>query len=328
MADAISGYASRRTGAIRMGSVVVSVDAELGWGYHDLDAPPPDRVEAARTGWERLVDRFDRFDVPATWAVVGHLLLDECDGRHTDHPAPDGWFARERTEWSSRPDLRFARGLVDELLDGAVEHDIGCHSFSHVDFAASETSRELARAEVRASVAAARDRGIRMESFVFPRNQVDHRDVLADSPLTCYRGTSPIRSSGPLRPLRKLSRATLGREFLVEPRIDEYGLVNVPRSMYLFGFEGMARSAVEPFVGDPIVRQVRQGIDQAARTDGLFHVSLHPNDLTAERTVRRIETVLAAIDERRDETPLAVETMRDVAERVLAADASDAGPSR
>lgn len=308
-----------------MGAVVVSVDAELGWGHHDLDAPPSDRIESARAGWSRLVDLFDRFEVPATWAVVGHLLLDDCDGEHADHPAPAGWFARERGEWRSRPDLRFARGLVDDLVGAAVDHDIGCHSFSHVEFGAPETTRELARAEVRASVVAARERGIRMRSFVFPRNSIGHRDVLADSSFTCYRGVSPIEPRGRLRPFRKLSRAALGHSFLIEPRIDEYGLVDVPASLYLFGFESSARSAVEPLVGDPIVRQARQGIDQAARGDGVFHVYLHPNDITEERDARRVETVLSAIDERRRESSLAVETMREAADRVLAARGADAG---
>lgn len=308
-----------------MGSIVVSVDAELGWGYHDYDSPPVRRVEGARRGWARLVDLFDRYEVPATWAVVGHLLLEDCDGEHPDHPAADGWFARERDAWRSRPDLRFARGLVDDVLEAAVEHDVGCHSFSHVEFGAPETGRELARSEIRASLDAARERDLQMRSFVFPRNSVGHREVIADASFTCYRGRSPIRPVGRLRPVRKLSRAAFGHGYLVEPQVDEYGLVNVPRSLYLFGIEGPLRALAEPFVGDPIVRQVRQGVEQAASDDGLFHVSLHPNDLTGERKIRRMESVLSTIDRWRSESTLDVETMRDVADRVLHRRAADAG---
>jgi peptidoglycan/xylan/chitin deacetylase (PgdA/CDA1 family) len=56
---------------------VISVDAELGWGFHDID-PPTSRVEAARTGWKRLAGLFNEYDVPATWAVVGR----QCDEQH------------------------------------------------------------------------------------------------------------------------------------------------------------------------------------------------------------------------------------------------------
>jgi len=301
-----------------MGSIVISVDAELGWGYHDLPRPPTDKIKAARWGWKRLLDLFDRFEIPATWAVVGHLFLEECDGIHEEHPTLDSWFARERGEWRSRPELRFAQGLIDELMKADVGHEIGCHSFSHVDFGAPEMSREIAVAEVQASLAAARQRGISLQSFVFPRNNVAHLDVLAASSFTCYRGNSPVRPQGHLRPLWKLSRAILGHELLVEPYVDKYGLVNIPRSMYLYGFEGLPRSTVEPFIGDPIVRQIRQGIEQVALRDGLFHLSLHPNDLTSKQKLRRIETVLATIDEQRDESSLSVDTMGEVAERVLA----------
>jgi peptidoglycan/xylan/chitin deacetylase (PgdA/CDA1 family) len=300
-----------------VGSVVVSVDAELGWGHHDIPDPPMDRTEGARAGWSHLVDLFDRYEVPATWAVVGHLFLDDCDGVHADHPAPTGWFARERGEWQSRPDLRFGRGLVEDLQDADADHDVGCHTFSHVEFGDPDTSRELAAAEVRESLAAARDRDLEMRSFVFPRNNVGHRSVLAAAPLICYRGVSPVSPQGRLRPLRKLSRAVRGYPLLVEPTMDDHGLVNVPASLYLFGFEGLLRSAAERVVGDPVVRQARYGIEQAARGDGVFHVYLHPNDLTDPRDRRRVESILSAIAARRADTGLSVETMRGVAERLL-----------
>ena len=301
------------------GSVVVSVDAELGWGYHDLDSPPAERLEAARPGWATLIDLFEEYEVPATWAVVGHLLLETCDGIHGDHPAPSGWFAREREEWADRPDLRFGRGLVDDLLASDVAHDVGCHSFSHAEFGDPETKREFARAEVEASVDSARERGLHVRSFVFPRNNIGHRDVLADAPFTCYRGHSPVEPAGRLRPARKLWRVLFGGDLLVQPDVDEYGLVNVPRSLFLFGFEGLPRTLLEPITGDPIVRQVRRGLEQASQEQGLFHVTLHPNDLIGEKEVRRMEAVLSLIETYRRESSVEVETMGDVADRVLTA---------
>ena len=308
---------------IRVGSVVISVDAELAWGYHDYDSLPEGRLEAARPGWSRLADLFERYELPATWAVVGHLFLESCDRTHADHPAPDSWFDWERGGDGSRPELRFAPELVDDLVRSEVDHDIGCHTFSHVEFGGSETTRELARAEVQACVRAARERGIEPRSFVFPRNSVGHRAVLADGPIRCYRDGSGATPGGVFQPVRKLSRATLGDEFLVRPQRDEYGLVNVPRSLYLFGFEDPFRALFEPFLGDPILRMVRLGLDQAEREDGIFHLSLHPNDLTSERKVERIEAVVSTIAHRRRRSGIEVETMRDVAERVLDAHPPD-----
>ena len=302
-----------------MGSVVVSVDAELAWGFHDMESPPADRLVAGRAGWLALLSLLDEFRVPATWAVVGHLLLDSCDGTHPEHPAPIGWFDHERGPDRTPDELRFGRDLVSATRNAAVDHDVGSHTFSHVELGDPRTTRELARAEVATSLELAHRDGLDPVSFVFPRNSVGHRDVLAAYGFSCYRGVQPDEERGRLfGPARKLAEATVGDPPpLVTPTVDEYGLVNVPASLFLFGFEGLPRSIVEPVIGDPVVRQAKRGIDAAASSPGLFHVWLHPNNLVAERDVERLRAIFDYVDRRRRETSLRVETMRDVAERVL-----------
>ncbi|PSP74816.1 polysaccharide deacetylase [Halobacteriales archaeon QS_3_64_16] len=304
-----------------MGSVVLSLDAELGWGFHDLESPPTARIERARTGWERLIECFEAFEVPATWAVVGHLFLEECDAEHAFHPAPEGWFASERGRWRSRPDLRFGEGLIEAIQDSAVAHEIGSHSYSHVVFGDRKTSRTLAAAELEESVSLARERDLSLESFVYPRNDVAHRDVLAEHGLTCYRGRAPARELDDVpggRPLRKLREATIDAPPLVEPRRDEFGLVNVPASLYLFGFEGLGRSIAQSIWADPVVRGAKRGIDAAARREGVFHIWLHPNNIVAPRDLKRMETILAYLADQRDRGAVSIETMVEVAERVAA----------
>ena len=41
-----------------MGAVVISIDAELGWGFHDYPAEerPTDRIERSRWGWTQLAE--------------------------------------------------------------------------------------------------------------------------------------------------------------------------------------------------------------------------------------------------------------------------------
>ncbi|MDF9745986.1 polysaccharide deacetylase family protein [Natrinema salsiterrestre] len=295
-----------------MGSVVISLDAELGWGFHDLPTPPSERVEAGRRGWSVLLDLFSEYDVPATWAVVGHLLLDRCDGEHADHPAPNGWFERERSDWRDREDLRFGPDLVRETLESDVDHEFASHSFSHVLFGRPETDRELAVAELERSIEIASDWNQSVKSFVYPRNDVGHRDVLADQGIKAYRSKSPTGYG--VRCMFDLT--VLNRSILVEPTIDEHGLVDIPASIFLFGFEGPARTVAESVWEDPMVALARYGIDEAATNDGIFHMWLHPNNLTRERDDRRMRAILAYLDQRRSETELTVETMADVARRV------------
>jgi peptidoglycan/xylan/chitin deacetylase (PgdA/CDA1 family) len=296
-------------GTDQRGSVVISIDAELGWGFHDLESPPRERIERSREGWLVLANLLDEYDVPATWAIVGHLLLEDCDGTHADHPAGEEWFA---WDGAGRRDLRFADGLVDRVVDSAVGHEIACHTFSHVLFGDSDTSREVAVAELEHSRTAFADAGLEFTSFVFPRNQVGHRDVLAEYGVEAYRGgRAPDEST-----LRTAAESLLGTydPHLPEPTVDEYGLVYVPPSQYLFGFEGIYHEIAEATVGDPVVAQARLGIDAAAESGGLYHMWLHPNNLVSPRQRRRIERILRYLDANRHR--VRVETMADVASRV------------
>lgn len=300
-----------------MGSVVMSIDAELGWGFHDVASPPPDRLAAARRGWRQLVDLLDEYRVPATWAVVGHLFLAGCDGEHAAHPTALDWFERERTSWRDRPDLRFAPELVADVLGARVDHDVGSHTFSHVDAGEPWVDREVFLAELVAANEAAGSLGVEPRSFVFPRNVVGFRETLAEAGLDVYRGPRRLPEGGLARSFGKLVEATdPERARLVQPSVDEHGLVEVPPSLYLYGFEGLARTVVESVWTDPVVAQAKHGIERAARTSGVFHVWLHPNNLVDARDVRRLRAVLEHISRLRRTGGLVVETMADVADRI------------
>lgn len=298
--------------ARRVGSVVLSVDAELAWGFIDHDTPPTDRVERGREGWRALSRLCEAYDVPATWAVVGHLLQGDCDGGHADHPIGPGWFARERNEWADRSDLTRGPELVERLQASPVDHDIGSHTYGHVEFGAPGTTRAMAAAELERSRALMDEWGIDGRSFVFPRNNVGHLDLLTDYGFEVYRGRRPVeRRSLP----GKLKTVALGdgRPPLVRPTVDEHGLVNLPASLFLYSFQGHALRATKPVLGDPVVELVERGLDAAADGEGVLHLWLHPNNLVDDATLDRIEAVLRAIDERRDAVP--VETMAEVAAR-------------
>ena len=309
-----------------MGDIIVSVDAELAWGYHDRPTPP-ERIRSARDGWTDAVELFDRYDVPATWAVVGHLFLEECDGRHASHPLGPEWFDRDPGGSLEDYGLWYGRDLVETVAAADADHEIASHSFSHVEFGRSATGRETAVAEVTASLRAADRLGVSLDSFVFPWNRVGHRDVLAEYGFECYRGDKPAPSyhDSRFRPVAKLLDWYLGGESppVVTPAVDEYGLVDVPASMYLFSFEGRPRALLEPVWSDPVVTVARRGVDRVSDGDGVFHVWLHPHNLLQPDGRERLAAILSYVDERRAEGDVTVRTMREVA-----ADYRDRRPGR
>lgn len=191
----------------------------------------------------------------------------------------------------------------------------------------------MVRAELRLAQSVAEPYDVSFESFVFPRNAVGYRDVLADCGYSVYRGDWDVptaasadgrrssEGSGVFQGIRDAVE-TLGsvadpdRIPLVEPTVDEYGMVNLPASLFLFGFEGMPRRVFETVAVDPIVRQATHGIDRACHEDGVFHLWLHPNNIVTARDVARLRTIFEHIDARRREGRLRVETMASAAAAV------------
>ncbi|WP_137286471.1 polysaccharide deacetylase family protein [Halorussus salinisoli] len=305
-----------------MGSAVISLDAELAWGFHHYPEPPNDVLRHARGVWGQLCRLFDEYEIPATWAITGHLMLDACRDPHRGHPAGERC-CTTATDDLPAGKLWFGDGLVDTVASADVDHEIASHGFTHVHFEHESMDRGFAADELAACVEAADARGFDPSSFVFPVNRVEYRDLLADHGFDCYRGHPAGESDrGPIRRrATKLASGIVGRPAppVVTPHVDEYGLVDVPASLYLFDFQGVARSILGRVTTDPVVRRAVAGIDAAARSEGVFHMWLHPHDVRGPRDVARLDSILSHVAARRRSHGLRVETMGDVADRVRAA---------
>jgi peptidoglycan/xylan/chitin deacetylase (PgdA/CDA1 family) len=60
------------------------------------------------------------------------------------------------------------------------DHDIACHTFSHVDFSNPKCTEEVARYEIEAWRKASRGLDISSKSFVFPRNNPNYLELLPE----------------------------------------------------------------------------------------------------------------------------------------------------
>ncbi|MCU4742668.1 polysaccharide deacetylase [Natronoglomus mannanivorans] len=301
-----------------MGTVVISLDMELGWGFHDRSLPE-ERLRNARENCSRLRRLFDSYDVPATWAITGHLFLDSCTERHLGHPADERCCTRSAGALSPH-DVWFGPDLVDEIATASVDHELASHGFTHVHFQHECVDAEFASRELAHCADAGARRGFDLTSFVFPVNRVRYRDRLAEHGFGCYRGVNPARLSK--RPwefqARKLSSAALGKPTppIVEPHLDEYGLVNVPASLYLFNIGRTYGKYLSVMGEDPVVRQAKAGIDRVAETDGVLHLWLHPHDIRTARHHDRLASIVRYLDRKRETSDVRVETMAEIADSV------------
>lgn len=120
---------------MKKATVSLSMEIELGWG---MDTPEKlrNRLSDGRKRetqyLEEILTVCDNLGIPFTFAVVGHLLLDECDGTHGRYGRIGPFGNDPGTEVRQDPNF-YAPDLVEKIRDAKVQHEIGTHTFSHIN---------------------------------------------------------------------------------------------------------------------------------------------------------------------------------------------------
>jgi peptidoglycan/xylan/chitin deacetylase (PgdA/CDA1 family) len=322
----------------RPGHFVLSFDFELIWGTLDLIGPGGMRRECETERAvvvDRLLDMLARHRVPATWFVVGHLMLDRCQpSGGTKHPeivrpqhawTSGDWFTHDPASTETEAPTFYGRALVEKIRACATPQEIGSHSFSHVIFGDPGCSRETADSELRAGIAAARDLGIDCRSFAFPRNRVGHLDLLSAYGFDCYRGVEPTWYAEAPHWVRRLAHlwdvAIAARPPIVRASRTNEGLWNVPGSMVYLPMHGIRR-----FI--PVAQRVRRAVKglEAARGGGIFHLWTHPTNLVEglEPMLAGFEAILDRAGRLRDRGDLQIATVGQMAQIAAREARSDA----
>jgi len=298
---------------------IISLDCEGKWGmadhlqtyHHEL------LTDAALTrAYERLVALFARYDVPATFGFVMAFILspDERERFRAE------LLGDERDAWL-RPyheDLAAGRRQgwhVPEALDivrAASIHEVACHSFCHRPLGDQSISAAGAARELSAAHEVARIKGLSLETFIFPRNEVGHLTELKASGFLGYRERLQ-------RPRGKLGRAlSLAEELNILARAqrrspDRDGLVPIPSGRLLnwrFGARAWIPAAL---TRARWLHQLR-----SASAGDVVHLWLHPHNLiTAPDTEPLLEAVLADVAAMCDAGRIRVVTQRDYCREVL-----------
>jgi peptidoglycan/xylan/chitin deacetylase (PgdA/CDA1 family) len=273
---------------LKQGAVVISLDTELEWGFHgfDIDHHLSTDGTRERENIRRLLRLFDRNNAPITWAIVGHLFLETCDSQHADlirpaYPEMSGdWYADDPgTDVTDSP-LRYGRDIINAVLDASVEHEIGTHTFSHILCGRKGCTEEVVRAELDVCTTLAEEADCDITSLVFPRNEIDHLETVAESGISVYRGQSAealLKEHSFAGPYRKRARFILQRQpSVVTPTEVLPGLWNLPTSQSLH--QNPHPEWNELFTTHPRVKRAEKAIQRAKRSNKIFHLWTHPHN--------------------------------------------------
>ena len=296
---------------------IISLDTELLWGY--VAHPSSKTVSLMKNDDKNgrgcidiLLNLFERHNIPATWAIVGHLFLDHCECEdgipHKDMPRfKEDWYSSDPCTDIQRDPLYYGKDIVEKILSNRIEHEIGYHSFSHVIF--SECSRGVAEAEIKEGIKLAKELGITFKSFVFPENKIGHIGVLKENGFRIYRGENIIR--GNMNQNILIRKFNGGIDKIIAPPAEPKwmdGIWEIPTSMHFY----------EPQIKFSVLPRARTGLYRAIKSKRVFHIYLHPQCLLSYSSLKDdLDKFLGVVSKKRDEEKIEVMTMGTFAEAMM-----------
>ncbi len=189
--------------------LLMSADFELAWApRYDKNEKDPlkfaiQKAQQERENFPKILELCEQSNIPITWATVGHLFLEECSREgnciHSEIPAipkykgpfwnfaGGDWFEYDPGTNLNLDNNWYAPDLIKKILESKIPHEIGCHTFSHIDCREEACSPELMRAELKTCKKLAEGLNLKLESFVHPGHTIGNLDVLVDEGFTNFR---------------------------------------------------------------------------------------------------------------------------------------------
>jgi peptidoglycan/xylan/chitin deacetylase (PgdA/CDA1 family) len=294
------------------GTFIISIDCEGKWGMADHMGPQYDYIteESLDRVYRMIVDAFAHFGIKATFAFVGAFTLSAEERVAHENLFVDVQY--KGSNWLSD----FRRAASSGSLDGwfcpngfamakAGGHEIACHGFSHIPFDDPNISQQTMEADVEAALKVAAEKGVRFDTFVFPRNRVGHTNILKAQNFVAYRGAMPTTSRF----------ASLAGEANIyqcsQPHGTPHnGLLEIPTGYFLNWRRGI-RACIPKRISRMRWASI---LDNAVRNDELAHLYFHPHNLiNGPESFDLLVDVLRAVCERRDAGSIIVETQAEYA---------------
>ena len=322
------------------GTFMLGIDVELAWGLayrRKIDLSEITRMSInVRSALDDVLDLFERFQIPATWSIVGHLILDHCNrGKerelpHPDMPRPnyswlkDDWYRYDPCTDLQRDPAWYGKDIVDRIVEyvkeSKVPHEIGCHSFSHQHFGDPGCGEELARTEIKTCLELMnKEYGMVPKVFTFPRAYTGHIDVLKELGFMAFIDTPPK-----LYPCVNLERTvtnymktylSLALQFLSYYFLFPPHVVTAKESIPgLWSVKGCLGYGKKPLIPLRLVTiKAMQGTDRAIRERKIFSVFAHLKEFGVGDFFCEFEKILKHVDRRRKEGKLRVRTLSELA---------------
>jgi len=312
--------------ASEVGYFLFSLDTEMAWGSFNRDRYRSRRFSRdgsrERQSIVRLLDMMDEFQIAGTWAIVGHLLYEECEECEIC-PILE-WKGKYRTfeeVYGTRDPLWYGADILRMILSRNAGHEVAFHGYSHRYF--DELSEADARVEIQEWLRLAHRRNIVPKTVIFPQGRIRHLGLFREAGFLCYRGKEvphPVLSLPGIG--KAINRVNLTLAALTPQSFDisadPSGLVNLPSSYWLFRTNRTIESILDGLSLPKLrLRPTVRGIKGAAQKREILHLWAHPHEFRTEKDFDKLRYVFGHVAEEVERGRLVSITMADMARQVI-----------
>ena len=274
------------------GIFTISLDFELFWGVRDHRTLENygENIRNVHNVVPRLLELFTKYNIHCTWATVGFLFCKDKNELLNYLPAilPD----YKQKEYDPYPYLEqneleniyhFAPTLIEQIKKTPGQ-EIGTHTFCHFYTLEKNTTVEQFQSDLRSAKKISNEKGIAINSIVFPRNQYSqaHVDVCLQEGIKIYRGNE---LSGVYKPISRENENSFRRAIRLgdayvnvtghhcHPLPAKGGIINIPASRFLRPYNPKFKM----FDGLKYDR-IKAGIKFAAKHGLIYQLWWHPHN--------------------------------------------------
>lgn len=315
----------------KAGKFCISIDYELLWGVRDslgLDYSP--NILSTHTSIPKILELFKLYNIHATWATVAFILLDndkiskvlseiECLPQYDDCHQNDN--VDLNVILNTNPKLYYANDMV-KLINSYKNQDVGSHTASHLYYLDAVNSIESFDADLKISNDIFLSHDIKVNSFVFPRNQyndssisklssIDIRSFRSNPSHWAYKSIGTKNNRLYMKAFRFLDsyvNLSGSNSYKLNSLEEVHNCLSIPASMILRPINSFNLLNILH------LNRIKAAMTHSAKTGSVFHLWWHPHNFgnNIEANLEMLTSILEHFHFLKREYSFSSESMYDL----------------
>ena len=305
---------------LEKGVINISLDVEGAWGWLPFENRHTylDMCKKSQIIIPRLLKLFEKYNIKVNLAICGAYSLTNKNDIKTYlednrfyRPTNDDYLLKDQEE------AFFYPNIFEIINKSTINHEISSHTFSHIYHSRIKDnvkSRLLFFEDLKKnnSLLGKKSKNT-INSFVYPKNETGHLDVLKDLGLNVFRGNVLETAYSYLDSLKRLS------PIYNEPmgyKIYSNDILGIQSSQYFC----LPKSKLKTLIlKKTLISRTINGIEKAIVDKNVFSVWFHPYDFgyKTESNFELLEELLKRIDILRTNNQIDILTFNEIYEKII-----------